>query len=307
MDYIKPKILISKCLEFDTCRYDGQLIKNKYVEKLKNYVEFIPICPEIEIGLGVPRDPIQLINNKNILSIHQPSTNKDLSEKMITFSKKFINSINYIDGMILKSKSPTCAINSSKHYSNIKNKKLIKYGPGLFTNHLINEFPNLPKEEDIKLNDIPAREIFYTAIFTIADFRNTMTFKDLYEFHSKNKLLFMSYNQLKLKKLGQIAANHKEKKIETVLDDYYEHLLKILNKKPNHASHVNTQTHAFGFYKKKISKKDKKYFLNLLDEYSNKKIPLSNLNKVLQSWNLKFDNQYLLKQSYFSPYPKELK
>ena len=306
MNYTKPKVLISKCLEFDACRYDGQLITNKYVKQLKKYIDFITVCPEVEIGLGIPRDPIHLINSKNEMSIYQPTTNKDLGKKMINFSRKFIGTIKQIDGMILKSKSPSCAISSAKHYPNTTARQLMGRGSGLFANYLINAFPHTPKEEETRLNDMFLREHFYTSIFVIADFRNTKTFKDLYAFHAKHKLLFMSYNQLKLKELGRIAANHKDKNIKDVLVDYYNHLLKIFSRRPRYVSHINTQTHAFGYYKNELSKKEKMYFLDLLEEYRNKKIPASSVNSVLNAWNMRFNNEYLLKQSYFAPYPIEL-
>ena len=85
MKHKKPKILISKCLEFDACRYDGQRITNIYIQKLKQHVDFIVICPEVEIGLGVPREPIHLINSNDKISLYQPKTDIDITEKMIRF------------------------------------------------------------------------------------------------------------------------------------------------------------------------------------------------------------------------------
>ena len=218
MDLTKPKIVISKCLEFDACRYDGKQLTNKHIKNLKKYIDFIPICPEVEIGLGVPRDPIHLINDNNSISLYQPTTKSKLGEKMKIFSKKFINSIDFIDGILLKSKSPSCAISTAKHYPNIKAKQLMGKGPGMFTSYLIQKFPFIPKEEETRLNDIFLREHFYTSIFVIADFRNVKTFKDLYDFHGKHKLLFMAYNQLTLKKMGrnknrssQLIKNRKNK------------------------------------------------------------------------------------------------
>ena len=137
MKHKKPKILISKCLEFDACRYDGQRITNIYIQKLKQHVDFIVICPEVEIGLGVPREPIHIINSNEKISLYQPKTDIDITEKMIRFSKKYISSIKNIDGIILKSKSPSCAINTAKHYPSIDSNKSICRGPGLFSNILI--------------------------------------------------------------------------------------------------------------------------------------------------------------------------
>ena len=306
MKYNKPKVLISKCLEFDACRYDGALITNKYIKKLKKYIDFITVCPEVEIGLGIPRSPIHLINNKNKFTLYQPSTKKDLGEKMLNFSKKFINSLDNIDGILLKSKSPSCALKTSKQYPNIDSKQSFKQGPGLFTQQLINNYEYIPKEEETRLNDFFLREHFYTSIFIIADFKKINSFKKLYNYHAKHKLLFMTYNQLKLKTLGKIAANHEGLNFDLVRKKYYNLLLKLLYRRPKYTSHINTQMHAFGYYKKHLSKSEKQYFITLLTQFKQKKISVSNLNNILSSWNIRFENDYLLNQSYFKPYPDDL-
>ena len=306
MKYNKPKILISKCLEFEACRYDGQIITNKYVKLLKNYIDFITICPEVEIGLGIPRDPIHLINNNDNLSLYQPTTKRDLGNKMQSFSEKFINSLDYIDGIILKSKSPSCAINTAKHYRTNTAKQTMGRGAGLFANNIIKKFQDTPKEEETRLNDNFLREHFYTSIFTISDFRDVKTFNELYDFHSKHKLLFMTYNQTKLRILGSIAANHENHQIDEVIKKYYQLLLKIFTKRPRYVSNINTQMHAFGYYKNNLSKKEKKYFFNLLDDYKNNLTPIYTINSIINSWNIRFNNEYLLKQSYFQPFPKGL-
>ena len=116
MEFIKPEIIISKCLEFDACRYDGQLINNEYITSLKEFINFHPVCPEVEIGMGIPREPIRIINNANDILLYQDSSSKDYSKKMNNFSKDFLQSQNNIDGFILKSKFPSCAISTSKIY-----------------------------------------------------------------------------------------------------------------------------------------------------------------------------------------------
>ena len=306
MHYVKPKVLISKCIEFDACRYDGQIITNKNIAKLKQYINFITVCPEVEIGMGIPRDPIRVINNKNKLSLYQRTTKKDYGSKMVDFSIKYLKSIDHIDGILLKSKSPSCAINTAKYYPDHDSKISMGTGPGLFAKQLMDQYPDIPKEEEVRLNDVYLREHFYISIFVIADYRKINNFQDLYKFHAKHKLLFMTYNQYKLKKLGQIAANHSEKNFSYIKEKYFNVLLKIFSRRPKYVSHINTQMHAYGFYKDKLSKKEKDYFLNLLSAYREKTIPVSALNSVLYAWNTRFEEKYLINQSYFSPFPKQL-
>lgn len=302
----KPKIVISKCLEFEPCRYDGQMITNKYIDSLKEYVDFLTVCPEVEIGLGIPRDPIHLINKKNKMSLYQPTSKRDLGKLMDKFSNKFVNDLSEVDGFILKSRSPSCAISTAKQYSNKENKSPMGHGSGLFTSRIMEKYPNHPKEEDKRLNDIFLREHFYTAIFTICEFRNIYNFKSLYDFQSKHKLLFMAYNQSKMKVLGKIAANQNEDSFKNILDSYFTDLLLLFKKRPRYLSNINTHMHAFGYYKKYLKSKEKVYFLDLLNEYQEKIIPLSTINSVMNSWNVRFENEYLLNQSYFNPFPERL-
>ena len=116
----------------------------------------------------------------------------------------------------------------------------------------------------------------------------------------------MTYNQIQLKELGNIAANYDGKTIKEVLIRYFSILQKIFNKKPRYVSHINTQMHAFGYYKKQLTKEEKKDFLYLLEDYKAKKISISSVKSIIKSWNVKFENQYLINQSYFAPYPDEL-
>ena len=305
MKFNRPTILISKCLEFDYCRYDGQLINNKYVNTMKKYVEFITVCPEVEIGLGIPRDPIHLVRNQDNFTLFQPSTNRDLGQLMDDFSSSYLDKISNIDGFILKSKSPSCGISTAKQFPNKDSKNPMGHGPGLFTSRIIEKFPNYPKEEDKRLNDNFLREHFYTSIFTISEFRDVSSFKKLYDFQSKHKLLFMVYNQSKMKLLGKIAANSNNYSFEEVKAEYFFNLLLLFSKRPRYISNINTHMHAYGFYKKYLKPTEKVFFFELLDDYRNL-IPISTINSVMNSWNVRFENEYLTKQSYFNPFPEGL-
>ena len=113
----KPIILISKCLEFEACRYDGEIISNQHIQALMPHVKFIPICPEVEIGLGISRDPIHIIQNNDHQILFQPSKAKDLTDEMERFSKRYLDKLMMVDGFILKTKSPSCALNTAKIFS----------------------------------------------------------------------------------------------------------------------------------------------------------------------------------------------
>ena len=305
MKFIKPKIIISKCLEHDACRFDGQLINNKYIKKLKKFIEFTTVCPEVEIGMGIPRKPIRIIHDNNKIILKQLDTGIDWSKKMNSFSKKYISAIKDIDGFILKSASPSCGINSTKIFQK-KHPAPIGKGNGLFTDQIVESFPSHPKEEEKRLNNPILREHFFTSIFTIADFKSVNSFESLYKYHAKHKYLFMSYNQTLMRKMGKIAANNDNLKIEVVKNNYYQNLLKLFLKKSRYQSNINTHMHVMGYFKKFLSTSEKKMFLENLELYRNKKLPISAINNILHSWIVRFENQYLLNQSFFNPFPKYL-
>ena len=305
MKFIKPEILISKCLEFDACRYDGQIINNKYIKKLKKFIDFIPVCPEVEIGMGIPRAPIHIISQDHKKILHQTETGKDFSPKMNSFSEKYLSKINQIDGFILKSKSPSCGIRDTKIYSN-KTPSPIGKGEGLFTSKIIEKFPYHPKEDEKRLNNPLLREHFFTAIFTIADFKTVNNMENLYNYHAKHKYLFMSYNQTLMRKMGQVAANKKKEDFKILSKKYQDLLLILLSKRARYTSNINTQMHVMGYFKNLISSKEKNYFLNLLDQYRERRKPLSTVNQILLSWIIRFKDEYLSKQSFFTPFHKDL-
>ena len=305
MKFSKPKVIISKCLEFEACRYDGQIIKNKYIKKLKKFIDFNTVCPEVEIGMGTPRKPIRIIRNNNEDLLYQADTGIDFSSKMNKFSDTYISKINQIDGFILKASSPSCGINSTKIFPK-KNSAPIGKGSGVFASKIIDKFPNHPKEEEKRLNNSILREHFFTAIFTLADFRKVIDINTLYKYHAKHKYLFMAHNQTLMRKMGQIAANRDNKNIEFVIDDYYNSLLVLLSKKSRYPNNINTQMHVMGYFKKLLTTKEKKHFLETLELYRNKKIPLSSVNSILVSWISRFENEYLMNQSFFNPFPNEL-
>tara|TARA_B100001113_G_scaffold346363_1_gene337169 strand:- start:84 stop:1031 length:948 start_codon:yes stop_codon:yes gene_type:complete len=306
MKFLKPKIIISKCLEFDACRYDGQLINNNHINKLKPFIDFIPVCPEVEIGMGTPRETIKIVENKNETLLYQSATKKDFNDKMNSFSKKYLNNVENIDGFILKSKSPSCGYKSAKIYPKKNNASALKKGDGIFTRNILSKFPNHPIEEEKRLNNIHIREHFLTCIFTVADFKTVNNFNTLYRYHAKHKYLFMSYNQTLMSKMGNIAANEKNENFNLIKNKYFKSLLILLSKKSRYKSNINTQMHVLGYFKNLLTSKEKKHFLDKLELYRKRKIPISSVNNILHSWIYRFENKYLMNQSFFNPFPEDL-
>ena len=308
-NFPKPNIVVSKCLGFAKCRYNGDIIPDPVVNSLKNYVNFQPVCPEVEIGLGIPRDPIRIIQAKGKKYLFQPATSKDVTKEMIAFTDTFLNSLSGIDGFIFKYSSPSCGISRVKIYNGFDTNSSPTYGKGFFGGEAIERFPGIAIEDEGRLKNFTIREYFFTKVFTLAQFRLIKQKKqtnELVKFHTINKLLFMAHNQVKLKALGNIVANQPKNPINTVLAEYEATLYDLLKKAPSFTAWINVLQHAFGGVSKKLNKPERKFFLNSIEEYRDERIPLSVLTKLIYSWAIRFQDEYLLNQTFLQPFPEDL-
>ncbi len=305
----KPIIVTSKCFEFDACRYNGQMIPNNFVQALEPYVKFLPVCPEVEIGLGIPRDPIRIVSKKGMRKLIQPSTGRDLSKLMNEFSDKHLGALGEVDGFILKNRSPSCAIKDTKLYPDAENPSATGKGPGLFAEKVLEKFPGAAIEDEGRLRNPAIREHYLTRIFTLARWRQTKkkaAMSALVEFQSDNKFVLMSYNQKEMKELGRIVANKERRPVEETLTLYDAHLRKALSKTPRRSSNINVLMHGLGYFSEALTAKEKSFFLDLLEKYRNEKTTLGALQSVMESWIIKHNESYLARQTYFHPYPEEL-
>ncbi len=308
-DYIKPRVVISKCIEFEHCRWNGNLIKSPVVDTFKSHIEFQPICAEVEIGLGIPRNPIRIIKEER-LKLIQPSTSEDLTEKMESFSNQYLNSIDFVDGFILKSQSPSCGIKETKFYHDIKpGSAVIERGAGLFGRAVLNRFPYLAIETEGRLRNFRIREHWLIKLYTTAKFRSlkdSESQKNLVEFHSKNKFLFMAYNQNLMRAMGRIVANPHSESSNSLLEKYEKLLFDLLKRPPNYTSHINILMHMLGYFKKTLNSEEKAFFLDELEKFRAGWIPLFVIIEIIKSWITRTHMPYLQEQSYLNPYPEEL-
>ena len=311
--HVKPNIFVSACIEYESCRFDGSMIADDYVKRMKDVVNFIRVCPELSIGLGAPREAVRLVKRKGedqklLSSVH----GYDYTEKMDTFTEKYLEKLyrRDVDGFLMKAKSPTCGVGDVKVYSDIGKAHLESArNDGMFGGAIKAKFPDHPIETERRISNYNIRENFFTHVFTMAAFRHMkddFKYKDLVEFHAKNKYLYMSYNQEILKKMGRIVANHDKLSHEEVLDAYQKHLRKLLHGEPSQKRRVNTLQHLYGYFKDKLDTPEKEYFFDTLDDYIDHKIPYSNVLYLLRGYAVRFKEDYLLKQTVFQPFPKEL-
>ena len=305
----KPVVVVSKCLEFEACRYNGERISSSFIERLKPHVRFRPVCPEVEIGLGTPRDPIRIHLQDEKKALYQPATKKDLTGDMNAFSKRYLAGLEEVDGFILKAKSPSCAIDDAKIFPTLKSENEIAKGAGLFAGAALERFGARAFADEAGLNEPDARGGFLTKIFALAAFREARESgrtARLVRYHAENKLLFLAYHQETMREMGRIAANHEKHAFGEAAARYEDALLRLLARSPGQASWVNALTHAMGHVSEKIGREEKKRFLDGLEEYRAGKIPLDGPLDMLREWSERFGSEYLKAQTLFEPYPREL-
>ncbi len=310
VDYVIPRVLVSKCIEFDSCRFNGGTIASSVVKSLKDFVEFHPVCPEAQIGLGVPRKVLRLVKRDGENKLIQTETEKDFTEQMAGFAFNYFSDLGEIDGAILKSRSPSCGTNDVKVYSSVDQSGVVERSAGVFGAAVQKMFSFKPIENEGRLRNFRLRENFYTSLFALARFRNQVvtarTLRALSDYQARHKFLLMAYDQEKMRELGQIAANREDIELEQVISSYRGILQQVFSQNPSYGSHVNVLQHAFGYFSNHLKAQEKSLFTEYIQDYRQGKVPLSTIISLVRSWIVRFDQEYLKNQRYFDPYPREL-
>ncbi|WP_407355868.1 YbgA family protein [Methanolobus sp. WCC5] len=310
--FARPKIVVSKCLGFAACRYDGQMLPATFVEDLKPFVDFIAVCPESEIGLGIPRDPVIIVlnNRKRLL---QPASGLDLTARMEGFSKSYLEELDDFDAFILKSKSPSCGVRTTKVFHDAESTECLHgHENGFFADAVLRDYPDLPVIDEQQLSDPLLRDHFLTRVFALASFRQcslsgkVRTLERLIGYHTRNKLLFMALDKHIMTAMGNIVANRDGLPVEEIYEKYLPYLLRILDKRAEPGSTVNAMMHAFGFFSRNLSAGEKFEFMRRLQEYREDMSVIFELRQWFMSCAQEFNVDHLLDQTFFHPYPPEL-
>ena len=305
----RPVVVVSKCLGFDHCRYNGEIVDDPFVRRLREFVEFRPVCPEMEIGLGVPRDPIRVVVVDGAMRLVQPSMGKDLSEPMSQFCDRFLSGLTDADGFLLKARSPSCGTRDVKVYTETGNLLSAAQRPGFFGRAAMRRFGDSAVEDDGRLRNFLIRERLLTMLFTLARFRDAEaqpTMARLTDFHARHKLLLMAYGEVVMRKLGKLAANEERRPAAEVFRYYSALLPRAFERPAKHTAAINVLMHALGYFRDGLTTGEKAFFLDSLERYRSGKVPLSVPVGILRSWVVRFNEPYLAQQVLFRPYPEAL-
>ena len=306
------RIGISSCLTGKNVRYDGGHSRDPFLmDTLGPFVEFVPVCPESECGLGVPREAMRLvgdIENPRLVTIH---TGMDLTKRMQDWTKKRIKELEKenLCGFIFKSRSPSSGMERVKVYREDGKGSPQHKGVGLFARAFMEHFPLLPVEDEGRLHDPGLRENFITRLFVLRRWREatkTQRLGELVAFHTRHKLLILAHSERIYRQLGPLVAQASPQKTAELFAGYERLMLAALACKTTVKKNVNVLTHMAGYFKKLLSADEKQELLELIDQYRHEYLPLIVPVTLINHYVRKYGQEYLAGQYYLRPHPIEL-
>jgi uncharacterized protein YbgA (DUF1722 family)/uncharacterized protein YbbK (DUF523 family) len=307
----KIKLGISSCLLGEKVRYDGGHKLDKFLTvTLGKYVAYIPVCPEVECGLGVPRKSMRLEGNPDSPRLIVTSTREDMTDRMVHWAKNKVVQLEKenICGFIFKSDSPSSGMERVKVYN--EKSMPVKAGVGMFAGIFMEHFPLLPVEDEGRLHDPGLRENFIERIFALKRWRETLSNKNfkksLIDFHTKHKLLILSHSPRHYQLMGKLVAAQKSLAGKDIQKQYQDLLLESLKIRATSKKHVNVLQHMMGYFKEQLSGDEKTELLELINHYRDGYIPLVVPVTLISHYVRKYDEPYLSQQVYLNPHPSEL-
>ena len=307
----KIRLGISTCLLGENVRYDGGHKLDRFLtETLGQYVEYVPVCPEVECGLSIPREALRLVGNPDSPRLVTVRTKQDLTDRMTQWARKRMLELEKEEllGFIFKSDSPSSGMERVKVYSD--QGMPAKKGIGIFAKTFMEHFPLLPVEEEGRLHDPILRENFIERIFTLKRWRETLAQKEsrgsLVSFHTRHKLLILSHSPKHYQTMGKGVAQAKDLPLKELYRQYQVLLMEALLLRTTPKKNSNVLQHMMGYFKEQLSSDEKKECLELIDHYRQEFIPLIVPVTLMNHYVRKYDQAYLKEQAYLNPHPIEL-
>ena len=308
----KIKIGISSCLLGNDVRWNGGHKRDRYLtDTLGKFVEWVPVCPEVEIGLGIPRETLRLVGDPEDPQLVTTKTKIDHTDSMKKWARGRLKELAQEDlcGFVFKSDSPSSGMVRVKVYG--KKGMPQKKGVGIFARAFMDHFPLIPVEDDGRLRNPLIRENFIEQVFTLKRWRDTRARRscvgNVVDFHSQNKLVLMAHSPKHLKQMGAMTAQGKGMGCSLLYLEYEKLLLEALRLKTTIKKHYNVMLHMLGYFRKDLSADEKQELLEVMGHYKEQLVPLVVPLTLFRHFVRKYDQPYLAQQSYLNPHPVELK
>ena len=304
------RIGVSSCVIGEEVRWNGGHSRQRYLtDMLGPFVEYVPVCPEVEVGMGVPRPTVRLVREGDGLRMIDPKNDIDWTSSMRRLSRTRSSELADagLHGFVLKKDSPTCGVFRVRIYTD---SGVERNGQGLFATALIQRMPHLPVEEEGRLNDARIRENFVERIFAyrrLKDlFRPRWTVGDVVAFHTCEKLLLRAHDERGYRELGKLVAGAKSVPRAAFADDYADRFMEIMKRPATVAKHVNVLQHMLAFLRWQDDDIGRAEMHTAIADYRAGHVPLVVPVTLIQHLARRHEQQILLDSSYLSPHPKEL-
>jgi len=309
----KIRLGVSACLLGQKVRYDGSHQRDPFVvDMLGTFVEYVPVCPEVECGLGVPREAMRLEQNSPLPRLVTHKSRKDFTNRMVEWARGKLVELEgkNLCGFIFKSRSPSCGMERVKIYN--ESGSVVGQGSGIFAKMFMDCFPYVPVEDEGRLSDPKLRENFIERIFVFHRWQKVAnpgrSLKHLIEFHERHKLILMSHSPEMLRKLGRIVASCSDRSFgKNILKEYEELLWKAMKLLATPRKHSNVLYHCMGFFKKNLSADEKQEMIEIIEAYRAGHVPLIVPITLINHYVRKYKPSYLETQYYLNPHPIELR
>jgi len=307
----KLKLGISACLLGEKVRYDGGHKLNHYLtDVLGPFVEWVPVCPEKECGLPVPREAMHLTGDPQNPRLVTVNTGIDHTDRMLHWAGRKLEKLaqENLCGFVFKAKSPSSGMRDIKVYND--RGMPARKGTGLFAGLFMQRFPLVPVEDEGRLNDAGLRENFINRIFVMHRWQVMLqsgkSARNLVAFHTRHKLLMMAHSPKMLGALGRLTAGAGPHPSDAVITDYLSQLMAALKQSATIRKNVNVLQHITGYFKKQLSPDEKQELLEIIGRYHEGLIPLIVPVTLLNHYVRKYQETYLMNQYYLNPHPAEL-
>ncbi len=308
----KIKLGISTCLLGENVRYDGGHKLDRYlVNIVGEFVEWAPVCPEVECGLSTPREAMHLVGDEENPRLVTIRGNVDHTERMLTWAEKRLDQLEAENfcGFVFKSKSPSSGMRDIKLYTE-EGMPYSKKGVGLWAREFMKRFPYLPVEDEGRLNDAGIRENFIERVFVYKRWQDFLaeggSRGGLVDFHTDHKLLIMAHSEKHMRELGKLVAGPKNRPVEDIRHDHFTTMITALKLKTTVKKNVNVLMHILGYFKKLLTADEKQEALEIIERYHHYLIPLIVPITLMNHYVRKYDEPYLQRQYYLNPHPAEL-
>ena len=304
----RPKLGISACVTGQPVRYDGGHKRSTFcVDQLGEHVDFLPLCPEMAIGMGSPRPTLRLVQEPSGV-IARCTDGRDLTQALRDYGTEKSRELDVISGYIFCAKSPSCGMERVKvHDAGGKGSR--KIGTGVFAQAFMARQPNLPVEEDGRLNDPLLRENFVARVYAYHDWlglsHDGLSAAALIDFHSRYKFLVLAHSPVAYRQLGRQLANLSQD-IDEVARRYIEQLMRTLAQPITRRNHANVLQHIQGYLKTSLSSAERIELAKSIDQYRIGKLPLLAPITLIRHYLAVYPNAYLASQRYLQPHPDEL-